>query len=455
MILAEIEALDAELDAFLLEFHDCCGRSEPREHIRTYVCGQLSDLPRKSVEPVALAAGVSVRTLQGFFERTQWDEQGLRDRIQRIVARDHADLLSIGIVDECGNPKRGHHTAGVHHQWCGRTRQRENCVVSVHLAYLANDFKCLLDSDLYLPQSWVDDPKRRRTAHIPEDVVFRKKADIALDQIKRALANGVRVHWWTFDEWYGRDGEFLDALDGLGQNYMAEVPTNFAGWLDEPRILLRPTPQEMARCFRRRVYPRLAHRWRRPSTVRDLVRHSPVFREQPWHAFHIKDGERGPMVWEAKAALFYRKHQNGLPGRPHTLMVARNVLTPKEVKYFVANASTRPGGVTVEHLLWAGFSRWPVEQCFEQSKTELGLDHFEVRGWRAIHRHLYLTQATYLFCARMQQRYREKNDCEPRVDRRPSADGGLCLRGRARPPQAPTPDAVLQNREHDCLLPAT
>jgi uncharacterized protein (DUF1697 family) len=138
-----------------------------------------------------------------------------------------------------------------------------------------------------------------------------------------------------------------------------------------------------------------------------------VFQRQPWRPFHIKDGENGPMVWEVKAAPFFRQRRDGLPGPAGCLIVARNALHPEEVKYFVSNQGPGSGDTTVERLLWIGFSRWPIERCFEQAKNELGMDHFEVRGWRSIHRHLYLTQLSHLFCARVRQRLREKKRRTP------------------------------------------
>jgi SRSO17 transposase len=147
-----IERLGVELTGFLDEFDDCFGRSEPRGHLRTYIGGQLSNLPRKSIEPMALATDTPPRTLQRFLESVQWDEARLRDRVQRIVARDHADPHAIGLVDETGNPKKGRHTAAVKRQWCGNTGKIDNCVVSVHTGYTAGDFQCLLDSDVYLPE---------------------------------------------------------------------------------------------------------------------------------------------------------------------------------------------------------------------------------------------------------------------------------------------------------------
>lgn len=454
MEVSQVAELGDRLSIFLDGFDDCFGRSEPREHLRSYVNGQLSNLPRKSVEPIALAAGTPVRTLQGFFERTQWDEERLRDRGQWIVARDHAHPKAIGIVDESGNPKKGRHTAAVQRQWCGRTGKLDNCVMGVHLSYVADDFQCLLDSDLFLPEDWGSDPDRRRKCHIPDDVNYRPKTEIAKSQIRRALANGIRVAAWTFDEWYGRDSGFLDELETLGQNYVAEVPVDFTGWLQEPRVLLRPRPQHLRGRGRKRRYPRLARKALPACEVRNLVKYSPIFQRQKWQRFRVKDGERGPMVWEVKHAVFYRKRRQELPGHAHTLIVARNALDSAEVKYFVANQVPAADGVSLEWLLYVAFSRWPIERCFEQAKDELGFDHFEVRGWRCIHRHLYITQITHLFCAREQHRLREKNDTQPLLDGRAGSHGGLRLGGGPTAAPARAGAIVSARLRSDSLLPA-
>ncbi len=426
-----IAGLESELMDFLGGFDDCFGRSEPREHLRTYVSGQLSDLPRKSVEPIALSADIPPRTLQRFLESIEWDEVRLRDKLQHLVARDHADGQAIGIIDETGHPKKGKHTAAVKRQWCGNTGKVDNCVVSVHTGYVAGDFQCLLDSDVYLPEDWADDLPRRRAAHIPDDMTFRTKQEIALDQIGRCLGNGIRVAAWTFDELYGRDGGFLNGLDALGQTYVAEVPSDFTGWVCAPRVLLRPTAWELKQRGKRRRFPRLATTAAPPSEVRHLLHHSKVFTKQKWQRFHIKDGQKGPIVWEVKHADFYRKHADGLPGATHTLIIARNALDHDEVKYFVANVAT---GSDIEKLKWllhVAFSRFPIEHCFRQAKDELGMDHFEVRGWRSIHRHLYISQLSHLFCSRMRQVLREKNGGTRSTHRRTGSRRGLDLGGRA------------------------
>jgi SRSO17 transposase len=233
--------------------------------------------------------------------------------------------------------------------------------------------------------------------------VFRTKPQIALALVDRVLGHGVRVQAWTFDEGYGRDTAFLDGLEQRGQVFVAEVPTDFHGWMKKPRVLRRG---RSPRRGRKKHYPRLAARDRRSCEVQNLVRYSPVFRKQKWQRYRIKDSEHGPEVWEVKWAQFWRKGVNGLPGRRHCLIVARNVLT-QEVKYFVANRVPGERGISLRRLLRIAFGRWSVESCFRQAKEELGLDHYEVRGWRCLHRHFYLTQLTQLFCARIRQKFDE------------------------------------------------
>lgn len=384
------------LTEYLHEFDGCMGRVTNRAHLETYVSGQLGDLERKSVEPIADAAGVPPRTLQEFLSMLKWDEQAAGDRLQRRVARGHAHAHSIGVIDESSFHKQGKKTACVQRQYCGSRGKTDNCVVSVHLGYVAGDFHTLLDGEPYLPQeTWHQDRARCRAAGIPDDVVYRPKWDMALGQVQRALSNGVRFAWLTFDEGYGGKPPFLRALDGLGQNYVAEIPVTFVGWTRPPEVLYREHSREKGR-GRRRTLPRLKVRNTPAVEVRNVLTWSPVLRNVPWGRFHVKDGAKGPMVWEAKRIPFWIKDENGLPSRPHHLMVARNVLKPDEVKFFLSNA---PASTPVEVLLLVAFSRWRIERLFQDSKTELGMDHFEVRQYPSIVRHLLLTCISHLFLA--------------------------------------------------------
>lgn len=234
---------------------------------------------------------------------------------------------------------------------------------------------------------------------------FRTKPQIALELIDRARANGIQVAAWTFDEFYSRDHNFLDGLEQRGQAFVAEVPVTFHGWLKKPQLLHRGPKRR-----RPTKHPRVA--CRHPSSeVRNLLKYSPVFREQSWQRYRIKDTNKGPEVWEVKWAVFWRKGEYGLPSRRQCLLVARNVLTG-EVKFFVANRVLGEGGVTLRWLLRMAFGRWSVESCFREAKEELGMDHYEVRGWRCVHRHFFVTQLSHLFCARVRQEY-DASDGKP------------------------------------------
>jgi SRSO17 transposase len=428
MEVKDIKAMGRKLKKFLSKFDDCFGRSEPRANLETIVQGQLSGLERKSLEPIALAAGVAPRTLQDFVASGHWDHERLRDQGQELVAMEHAHPRSIGLIDESGNPKKGNATCGVYRQWCGNRGKVDNCVVGVHLGYTVGDFQCLLDSDIFLPEAWADDRERRQKTQVPEEVVFRTKPEMALSQVQRALGNGIRFWSFTFDELYGRSGPFLDGLLGLGQNFVGEIPCDFVGWVQAPQILIKPTPAETRKRGRQRHFPRLSRKSLPACEVRNLAKHSRVFTQQTWQRYRIKDGEKGPMVWEVKSAPFYRKQgKEGLPKQAHTLIVARKASHPEEIKYFLANQSLPSRHVTLKDLLWVAFSRWPIERCFEIGKRDLGMDHFEMRQWVGIHRHFYISQLTQLFCAQVQQALREKNADRSLSDGRTGSLGRQCL----------------------------
>jgi len=378
----QILSLGPQLADFLGEFDDCFTRSEPRGHLANYVKGQLSDLPRKSVQPIADFTDTPRRTLQEFLDWSPWDRGLVRDRVQQLVVRDHADPQAIGIIDDSGHPKSGNKTACVQRQWCGNTGKTDNCVVSVHLSYASFDtrFRTMLDSDLFLPEHGWDDPERRKQANIPDEVVYRPKYDIALDQVRHALANGVSFAWLTFDEWYTTASTFLAGLETLQQRYVAEVRRSFHGWLCDPR---RET--------------RAAYR-----DVETLCRHSRVMMCQPWQRIYVKDTEKGPMVWEVKHAPFWLRRGDQTLG-PYWLIYARNVLNPTEQKYFLSNACP---GTPLEIILHVAFARWPMERTLEDKKDELGLSHFEVRKYDAILRHFAVTQVSHLFLARQTERLR-------------------------------------------------
>ena len=406
-----------ELTQFLHHFDGYFGRVSTRRYLDLYVEGQLSDLPRKSIEPMADAVGEPPRNLQQFLSLFRWDQLGVRDRLQQYVARGHGHIHSVGVIDETSFVKKGDKTACVQRQHCGAVGKTENCVVSVHLGYATPEFHTLLDGDVYLPKdTWHADRDRCREAGVPDHVVYRSKWQMAVEQYQRAIANGVRFGWLTFDEGYGGKPPFLRALDRFGQNYVAEVPASFTVWTAPPAVLYRDHARDKA-LGRPKTYPRLKVKNNPRVQVRNVLAHSPRLRKIPWQSYHVKDGSKGPMVWRAKRMRVYLADEKGLPTRPHHLIVARNPLNPQQIKYFISNA---PEPTSVAVLLRVAFSRWAIERAFEDSKMELGMDHFEVRKFICIQRHLILTCLSHTFLCEFRNRHRGKKS---RPDDQPSRDG--------------------------------
>ena len=390
----QIVALGPALTGFLRAFGSCLGQSRLLEHFGRYCRGLLSDLPRKSVEPMALAAGSTVRAMQLFLTHQVWDQRRMRQMLQqRIVAR-HApppgaaraagDLGAIGVIDETSTVKKGDKTPGVQRQYLGSAGKIENGIVTVHLSYEYEGFKAILDSDLYLPTSWADDRERCRAADVPDDLVFQTKPALALEQVKRAIAQGIRFDWLTFDETYGRDPSFLRGLEAEGQLYVAEVPANFRCW---PRL---PQYRSLRREFA-------------TKKVRNVTRWSPAFVYQPWQSVTIRRETLKPVVWDVKAAQVYLRSANNRPtDRTYWLIVAWNRATD-ETKYFLSNA---PPATDLALILRVAFRRAVIEHLFRIVKGEIGFSHFEGRSYVGLMRHMTLCQLVLLFLAEQTDRLR-------------------------------------------------
>ena len=413
----QIRRLEPQLADYLERFGRCFSRRDTRAHFPVYVRGQLSELPRKSVEPMALAAGTPVRTLQEFLTHLTWQEDAMRQEVAHIVAEEHADEESVGLIDETGWVKKGEQTPGVQRQYCGSVGKKENSIVTVHLGYASGDFHCLLDGDLFLPESWDADRPRCQRAGIPDEVRYRPKTEIALELYDRAVASGVHFAWLTFDEWYGRNLPFLRALQARQQKFVGEIPRDFRAWIKPPLVTTRPFHR--SRRGRGRKVPRLVAGGPKAQTVEQLAQSHPALSAQPWQTWRIKDTHKGPLVWQVKHVLIYIKDERGLPEGPYHLLVCRQPLTG-EIKYFLSNAST---DTAVKKLLRVAFGRWRIERCFEDGKGEVGLDHWEGRRWLGLKRHLILTTVSYLFLAKTCQRLRGEKS---------GMDGLPGLRGRGR-----------------------
>jgi SRSO17 transposase len=393
----QIRSLQPALAALLTEFRGCFKTERGFDHWEEYLLGLMADLKRKSIEPIALAAGSAVRTMQEFLSMFAWDHERVNAQLQRLVADEHSSEEGIGVIDASGHPKQGSKTPGVQRQYCGETGKLDNCVVGQHLLYTNNDpknpFSCMLASDLFLPEEWAADRERCRAAGIPDAVVYRPKWRIAVDQVESAIGNGVRFRWITFDEDYGKIPEFWFEMDRLGQRAIGEVPVNFYCWPIWPEY--RST--------------QAAHASKR---VDNVCRYSKPFREQEWKQVHVKDTTRGPTVWEVKAARVHLVDSSTKPSRPtdrqYWLIVARNPAT-QEYKYYVSNA---PKKAKLEEMLRAAFGRWHVEMWFGRAKQEAGLGAFEVRTYRSLIRHWLCSRMVMHFLATQTERLRGEKSAD-------------------------------------------
>jgi SRSO17 transposase len=372
----ELRKLRRELNGFVRKFDDCIKTEQSRRHLRTYIRGQIGPLERKSVEPIALDAGVAPRTLQEFLSIHRWNESAVAQRLRSIIDADHADENAIAVIDETSFAKKGRKTAGVQRQHCGSTGKTDNCVVTVHLGYVTREFHGLIDGDLYLPEeSWSEDRARCREARIPEDVVYRAKWKIGLEILQRSLGEGVRMRWLTADEGYGRVREFRETVGTLGLTYILEIPSTITGWMKKPLLQGATKARPVSKLWKRGG----------PS----------------WVKYQIKRTDKGPVVWEARDIPFFPS-DHGVRGGEERLVILREVLTG-ELKYFLSNA---PSDVALKTLLMVAFSRWHIERLFQDGKGEVGFDHFEVRSYPSLIRHLILTNLSLYFLSEQTTRLR-------------------------------------------------
>ena len=394
----QIRSLQPALAALLTTFRPCFKRVASFGHWERYIVGLITDLKRKSIEPIALAAGVAVRTLQEFLADFVWDHQRVDTMLRQLVMDRHGSERAIGVIDASAHAKQGDKTPGVKRQWCGERGKKENCVVGQHLLYTDNDphnpFTCVVASDLYLPEDWANDRKRCKEAGIPDEVVYRPKWQIALDQVKEVIGDGVRFSWLTFDEEYGSVPAFWFGLDRLGQRGIGDVRANFYCWPARPHC--RST--------------QAAHASKR---VDNVCRYSPVFTQKKWRTVTIKDTTRGPMVWEIKTAWVHLVDASGPVSQPtdrkYWLILARNPATG-ETKYFVSNAAAN---TPLAEMLQVAFARWHVEKWFGRAKQEAGFGAFEVRTYTSLIRHWLSSRMAMYFLAAETQRLRGEKSGDP------------------------------------------
>jgi SRSO17 transposase len=376
----ELRDLDPRLSDFLDPFLFCCTYTQTFGHLGTYVRGLLSDLPRKTCEPMALEAGTPVRTLQEFLRDHAWEADqvraGLQQRVAQLLLSYPDDLGTVALIDETSVRKKGDKTPGVQRQYLGCLGKVDNGIVTVHTGVCRGRYKVLLDAELFLPESWSNDRPRCREAGIPDEVVYRPKWRIALEQLDRILDNDVVLDWVTFDEEYGKRPGFVAGLDERELCFVGEVPRNFS-CLAAVRSGRRPDEHLKGR------------------HVEEVVRSGSVFRSQPWRVVRLARQTQEDQVWRIKAARVWLSSSVGWSAGTYWLIWACNDETGEE-KFFLSNASEEEA---VEKLIRVAFRRAVVEHSFRVCKGELGFSHFEGRNYEALMRHQILCLVAMGFVA--------------------------------------------------------
>lgn len=367
----------SSLAVFLRRYQDQVQRVEQEGHLQVYVEGLVSGLERKSVEPIATAHGLYRRPLQHFVGAGKWSDAQVRGEMRRHIVEEIGDPEGVLVLDGSSFHKQGPESVGVARQYCGRLGKIDNCQTGIYVAYSTPRGFTLLDTDLYLPHEWIDDPERRAKTYIPDDAQFRTNWQIADDLLVR-LGPQVPHGWVTGDDEYGRPTEFRDALAGRGERYLLEVPNN--------TLVRRPSH-----------WPGRASKW---GSVRRRKDRRP---DHKWRRITVRDGEKGPIEVLAFCTRVETKRQ-GAPARLETLLVMQAVSGGK-TWYFLGSADAP---LDVAELVRVASHRHHIEQAFEFAKGECGLAHYEVRSWVGWQHHMTLSMLALWFLTLERRRLGKK-----------------------------------------------
>jgi len=338
-------------------------RREAHEAASSYVKALLSRAERKNAWGLAEEAGKAAPyCFQHLLLRAKWDEAAVRDDVL-AYARERLGEGGVLVVDETGFLKKGDKSAGVARQYTGTAGRIENCQVGVFLAYETPRGHALVDRELYLPEEWTRNKARCQEAGVPDEVTFRTKTQLAQAMLLRAFEAGLRPSWVTGDEVYGRNGELRRFLEQRHQRYVLAVASNTYVWrgfvqVTAGRVLSELEPED-------------------------------------WTRLSAGAGSKGPRLYDW--ALVQVNSHTGTLAR--WLLFRRSLADPSDVAHYLVHA---PANTSLEAMVKAAGSRWPVEECFESGKGEVGLDDYEVRSYTGWYRHmtLCLVAHTYLAAAR-------------------------------------------------------
>lgn len=379
----DLEEMGQELYEFSTEFDGSFGRVEPRELCQLYLQGLLSGTERKNVEAMALElrGPGAVRSLQRFIGQYEWDESRMQRRHWELSAETLADEQGVFSVDASETPKKGEESVGVAAQYCGSLGKIANCQSGVYIGYSSAKGHTLLDSRLYLPERWLTEEykERREVCRVPEEISFQTKPQIALDLLTDLWQSGLFPgRWVTCDSSFGNDAAFLDQLPE-GMLYLAEIPCTRKVWLKEA--------------------PEHRHLETDGCTVQDLLEESGLLH---WQSRKIAEGQKGPIVAGFARARVYLSSQRTAESQ-RTLLLRND--PDGKIKYALSNA---PEETPMNELVRISGQRWPIERCFQEGKSNLGLDHYEHRSWPAWHRHMRLVFLAQLFLQRQRLKFKKK-----------------------------------------------
>jgi SRSO17 transposase len=392
-----------ELRGFHEQFYDCFHRSESREHFYNYMAGQFSDLERKSIEPIALAVeDGNVRAMQRFVSVAQWDDANILSKYRSLVNDDLGSPDGAVIFDESGFLKKGQDSIGVARQYCGTAGKVDNCQVGVFAAYVSESGYSLVDKRLFIPEQWFTDEysARREKCNLPEDTVFRTKPQLATEMLQAIHEEKILPFKYILgDSVYGISPEFIRTVEGIpGAIYLVSIPKSTLCWLKRPMTITK----QYRWGGKTKSKTVLANTDSKPIGVGDLAK---GINDYFWYRRQVSEGTKGPIVYE-----FTRRQVilsvKGLPEKTVWLLIRRTIGDNPEYSFFVSNASS---STRLKTLVWLSGLRWAIEQCFEETKTELGMDHYEVRKFMGWHHHILTCLLAHFFLWHLKIRLGKKS----------------------------------------------
>lgn len=407
----EVAALADQLRQFHAQFQDAYGRVEHRRLGYAYLAGLLSTNDAKSVEPIALRFldEDAVRPLQRFMKSYRWDDAAMAATHQALLAETIAAPDGMLTVDSCEFPKKGTESVGVARQYCGARGKVENCQSGVFVGYTSDQGYGLVASQLYLPASWFaeDHVERRQDTRVPADLRFQTKPQIARALLDRIAQTGrFPAAWVGCDATFGADWAFLDSLPPRTY-YFAGIRSDTLVFGTRPRVSV---PRYRGH-GRKPTQPRVTRGQSVP--VRTLATASTC----PWTPVVLAEGAKGPIRAEVAALRVY-PCRDGLPtAEPVWLFLRRT--EDGQLKYAFSNA---PADTPLATLCRAATLRWPIEQCFQDGKSQVGMDHYEHRSWPAWHRHMLYVCLALHFLLRLRLRF--KKNTSPDAAASPPPPGG-------------------------------